>query len=83
MLAMRFEELRTGEDETSSEFYALLNDTVNSSFNLGEKIADNKVVRKILRSLPERFRSKVYGHRGEQGYRYYEDRGSCWVFSDL
>ena len=28
-------------------------------FNLGEKMDDSKIVRKILRSLPERFRVKV------------------------
>ena len=28
-------------------------------FNLGEKMEDSKVVRKILRSLPESFRAKV------------------------
>ena len=32
---------------------------VNSSFNLGEPIPNSKVVRKILRSLLERFRAKV------------------------
>ena len=32
---------------------------VISKFNLGEKIEDSKVVRKILRSLPESFCAKV------------------------
>ena len=36
-----------------------LSDIVNSSFNLREPILDSKVVRKILRSLPKRFRPKV------------------------
>ena len=30
-----------------------------TKLNLGEKIEDAKVVRKILRSLPESFRAKV------------------------
>jgi hypothetical protein len=47
------------DDETFDEFYACINDIVNSSFNLGEKILDNRIVRKIMRSLPERFRPKV------------------------
>ncbi|XP_022841852.1 uncharacterized protein LOC111365529 [Olea europaea var. sylvestris] len=59
MLASRFEEVRMKDDETFDEFYAKLNDIVNSSFNLGERIPETKIVRKVLRSLPERFRPKV------------------------
>ena len=47
------------EDETFDEFYAKLKDIVNSAFNLGESIAKSKIVRKILRSLPERFHAKI------------------------
>ena len=47
------------EDETFDEFYAKLKDIVNSTFNLGECIAESKFVRKILRSLPERFHAKI------------------------
>ena len=32
---------------------------VIGKFNLGEKTKDSKIVRKILRSLPKRFRAKV------------------------
>ena len=32
---------------------------VIGKFNLGEKTEDSKIVRKILRSLPESFRAKV------------------------
>lgn len=59
MLASRFEEVRMKDDETFDEFYAKLNDIVNSSFNLGERIPESKIVRKVLRSRPERFRPKV------------------------
>ncbi|XP_072993626.1 uncharacterized protein [Typha latifolia] len=45
--------------KTFDEFYAKLSDIVNSSFNLGEKIPENSIVRKILRSLLERFQVKV------------------------
>ena len=48
-----FEKIRMEEDETFDEFYAKLMDIVNSAFNLGESIAESKIVRKILRSLPE------------------------------
>ena len=34
-------------------------DIVNSAFNLGEFIAESKIVRKILRSLPEKFHAKI------------------------
>ena len=41
------------------EFYAKPNDIVNSTFNLGETIPEPKIVRKVLRSLPERFHAKI------------------------
>ena len=47
------------EDETFDEFYAKLKDIVNSTFNLGEQIPKPKIVRKVLRSLPERFHAKI------------------------
>ena len=47
------------EDESFDEFYAKLNDMVNSAFNFGETIPEPKIVRKVLRSLPERFHAKI------------------------
>ena len=47
------------EDELFDEFYAKLKDIVNSAFNLGETIPEPKIVRKVLRSLPERFHAKI------------------------
>ena len=47
------------EDESFDEFYAKLKDIVNSAFNLGETIPESKIVRKVLRSLPERFHAKI------------------------
>ena len=47
------------EDESFDEFYAKLKDIVNSMFNLGETILEPKIVRKVLRSLPERFHAKI------------------------
>ena len=58
-LTSSFEEIRMEEDETFDEFYAKLKDIVNSSFNLGESIGESKIVRKILRSLSERFYAKI------------------------
>ena len=47
------------EDESFDEFYAKLKDIMNSTFNLGETIPESKIVRKVLRSLPERFHAKI------------------------
>ena len=47
------------KDETFDEFYAKLKDIVNSAFNLGDHIPEPKIVRKVLRSLPERFLAKI------------------------
>ena len=58
-LNSRFESIRMSNDETFDEFYAKLNDIVNSSFNLGEVYDQPKIVRKILRSLTDDFRPKV------------------------
>ena len=59
MLTTRFEELKMGYDESFDSFYGKLNEIVIAKLNLGEKIEDAKVVRKILRSLLESFRAKV------------------------
>ena len=47
------------EDESFDSFYSKLNEVVIGKFNLGEKIEDSKIVRKILRLLPESFCAKV------------------------
>ena len=47
------------EDELFDEFYAKLKDIVNSTFNLGETIPKPKIVKNVLRSLPERFHAKI------------------------
>ena len=47
------------EDESFDEFYAKLKDIVNLTFNLGKTISEPKIVRKVLRSLPERFHAKI------------------------
>ena len=47
------------EDESFDKFYGKLNDIVNSAFNLRETIPKPKIVKKVLRSLPERFHAKI------------------------
>ena len=58
-LTSKFESIRMSDDESFDEFYAKLNDIVNSTYNLGEIYGQPKIVRKILRSLTENFRPKV------------------------
>ena len=58
-LTSRFESIRMSDDESFDEFYAKLNDTVNSTYNFGEIYDQPKIVRKILRFLTENFRPKV------------------------
>ena len=47
------------EDDSFDEFYAKLKDIMNSAFNIGETILEPKIVRKVLRSLPEKFHAKI------------------------
>ena len=47
------------KDVSFDKFYAKLKDIVKSAFNLRETIPKPKIVRKVLRSLPERFHAKI------------------------
>src|ERR1044072_1532401 len=47
------------EEETIVDFHMHICDIANASFALGEKMSDEKLARKILRSLPKRFAMKV------------------------
>jgi hypothetical protein len=47
------------EDETFREFYSKMGDLRNSMVSLGKSVSSVKLIRKILRSLPECFRIKV------------------------
>ena len=47
------------EDEWFDEFYDKLKEIVNSAFNLRETIPEPKIVRKVPRSLLERFHAKI------------------------
>ena len=58
-LTTSFEEIKMKEDESFDEFYAKFKDIVNSAFNFGETILEPKIVKKVLRSLPERFHAKI------------------------
>ena len=58
-LTTSFKEIKMEEDESFDEFYTKLKDIMNSAFNLGETIPEPKIVRKVFRSLPERFHAKI------------------------
>ena len=58
-LTTSFAEIKMEEDESFNEFYANFKDIVNSAFNLGETILEPNIVRKVLRSLLERFHAKI------------------------
>jgi hypothetical protein len=59
MLVSQFEEIKMLEDETFNDFFGKLSEIRNSMINLGKKVFDTKLIRKVMRSLPERFRMKV------------------------
>ncbi|KAK2429756.1 putative mitochondrial protein [Trifolium repens] len=58
-LTSKFEALRMKDDESIQDFHLCLLDIANSFEALGEKISDEKLSRKLLRSLPKRFDMKV------------------------
>ena len=58
-LTTSFKKIKMEKDKSFDEFYAKLKDIINSTFNLRESIPESKVVRKVLRSLPERFHAKI------------------------
>jgi hypothetical protein len=59
MLISRFEEIKMLEEETFGKFYSKMSDLRNSMVSLGKPVSNVKLIRKILRSLPERFRIKM------------------------
>ncbi|KAA0052224.1 gag-pol polyprotein [Cucumis melo var. makuwa] len=47
------------KEEMIAEYNVRVLEIANESFNLGEKIYESKLVRKVLRSLPSKFDMKV------------------------
>ena len=56
MFTTKFENIRILENHNFSSVYSELSDIVNYAFNLGEPSPNSKVVRKILRSHPKRYK---------------------------
>ena len=55
LLTTEFENLKMKEDETIRDYYMNVLDIANSFDSLGEKLSNEKLIRKIFRSLPKRF----------------------------
>jgi len=59
LLTTKFENLRMLEDESIHDYHLNILDIANAFDSLGEKISEEKLVRKILRSLLKSFDMKV------------------------
>ncbi|CAM8877687.1 unnamed protein product [Rhodiola kirilowii] len=59
MVTSKFENLRMQEDETITDFNTRVLDISNELFALGEPVAEETLVRKVLRSLTKRFAMKA------------------------
>jgi hypothetical protein len=74
MLISKFEEIKMLEDETFNEFYTRISDLRNMMVSLGKNISYVKLIKKILKSLLERFMIKVTTiEESMQGPGFYEN----------
>ncbi|KAG9458410.1 hypothetical protein H6P81_002918 [Aristolochia fimbriata] len=58
MLMTQFELMRMRDDETILEFKGKIRDIANQSDNLGDRIPQDRLVKKVLRSLSSKFKMK-------------------------
>jgi len=59
LITIKFETLKMKDDESIQDFHMSILELANASGSLGEKMIEEKLVGKILRSLPKRFDMKV------------------------
>ncbi|XP_073152341.1 uncharacterized protein [Henckelia pumila] len=59
ILTTQFENLRMEESETIDEYERCLRKIENEAIDLGDAISNERLVSKVLRSLPERFQMKI------------------------
>lgn len=79
MLTTRYKEIRMQDSETIVEFNSKMFDIANESNALGEKMSILRLIRKVLRSLPDRFAYKVCSTeeaRNIKSLRLYELMGA-------
>ena len=55
----KFESLKMDDEEDIASYFLRVAEVVNSLKGLGKNIEENIIVQKVLRSLPDRFDSKV------------------------
>ncbi|XP_019154690.1 PREDICTED: uncharacterized protein LOC109151226 [Ipomoea nil] len=68
MVQTDFEDLKMKDDETIVDFHARVQELANRASILGEPITQERLVKKILRSLPPRFRMKVTAIQEHDGW---------------
>ncbi|XP_075523992.1 uncharacterized protein LOC142556417 [Primulina tabacum] len=59
ILTSKFEMMRMEEYENILDYDRLLREIANEAFSLGDPISNERLVSKVLRSLPERFNIKI------------------------
>jgi hypothetical protein len=59
LLTTKFEKPRMNDDETIHKFHSSILDISNTSCGIGEKMLEEKLARKILRSLPKKYDMNV------------------------
>ena len=59
LVTSKFKALKMSKDESVAEYNERVLEIANGSFNLGEKISESKIVRKMLLSLPGKIDMKV------------------------
>ncbi|KAK0583521.1 hypothetical protein LWI29_037786 [Acer saccharum] len=69
VLQTQFETLKMEENECFNDFEIKLMDIVNQSHQLGDPYSDRRIKQKIMRSLPDRFESKVTALEENSGYK--------------
>ncbi|KAI9161874.1 hypothetical protein LWI28_021578 [Acer negundo] len=69
VLQTQFEMFRIEEDEHFNDFKIKLMGIVNQSHQLDDLYSDRRIKQKIMRSLPDRFESKVTALEENNGYK--------------
>ncbi|XP_010539141.1 PREDICTED: uncharacterized protein LOC104813272 [Tarenaya hassleriana] len=64
MIDLQFERLRMGDDESVKEFCGKLSALSNEASVLGRKITNDKLVKKLLNSLPAKYHSQILVFEG-------------------
>ncbi|XP_019155252.1 PREDICTED: uncharacterized protein LOC109152132 [Ipomoea nil] len=80
LVKTEFEELRMNEDEDIASFHGRLQELANRATILGKPFSQQKLVKKVLRSLPPRFRMKVTAIQEHDGW---EDKSVAQLMGNL